>query len=485
MANAGGESDGDSVRQYSVRDRSRLDSWRDRDVRQGRSGWDSWRDRDVRQGRSGWDSSWRDRDVRLGRSGWDSSWRDRDARWEVNPRHQRRGPRVSRTRNRPQHTIGGSERHSPHRSSIHSTFSPRLSNNNMVTNKDSIYKGIPTKSRTCHEKNSDINTNWHSLPSYSLSLKLLDKLEPSSVFDSHCHMDFILFQRLPHMELESYDQFLHQYPLMNHRSLEGFITNFCSPRLWTEHLSSSSPLVHSLLARTSVYYTLGCHPHYARDLMIPRNYRLLVQLLEKAGRRCVAVGECGLDTSGKNKIAMADQLEAFKMQIKLAIRLKKPLVLHIRGAEKEAIKAMKEVKLPLDWPIHRYFIYTKLYLRFEISSFNNRHCWNDTWAVCEEWMAMFTNSVVGITPLVTFSDTPDLQTVSRNLPLDRIVLETDAPYFLPRGGGREGFLGHTTKEFSLPMHVVNVAAQVAAIKECKLEVVLRASRINISRVYNV
>jgi len=337
---------------------------------------------------------------------------------------------------------------------------------NMKVESWTAHKQFPTESRICIERNFDNNKYSQILPPYTLSLEMLEKLEPSSVFDSHCHIDFILFQRLPHMELESYDQFLHQFPLMTHPSLEGFITNFCSPRLWTEHLSSPTPLVQSLLAHSSVYYTLGCHPHFARDLLVSRNYRLLEQLLEKAGSRCVAVGECGLDTSGKNKIGMADQLECFKMQVKLAMRMKKPLVLHIRGAEKEAIQALKEVKLPLDWPIHR-------------------HCWNDTWAVCEEWMAMFTNSVVGITPLVTFSNTADLQAVSKMLPLDRIVLETDAPYFIPRGGGREGYLGHTTREFSLPMHVVNVAAQVAAIKKCKLEEVLRASRKNIARVYNV
>ena len=50
---------------------------------------------------------------------------------------------------------------------------------------------------------------------------------------------------------------------------------------------------------------------------------------------------------------MIDQVEVFKMQVKLAIRMRKPLVLHIRDAEEEAIRALEEVKLPADWPIHR------------------------------------------------------------------------------------------------------------------------------------
>ena len=100
-------------------------------------------------------------------------------------------------------------------------------------------------------------------------------------------------------------------------------------------------------------------------------------------------------------------------------------------------------------------------------------------------MDKFPSSVGGITPLVTFPRTAQLQKVAKLMPLSRLVLETDAPYFLPRGGSRDGFLGHTTKKFSLPVHVANVAAQVAAIRDCKVEEVLRASRENIVRVYNI
>jgi TatD DNase family protein len=114
-----------------------------------------------------------------------------------------------------------------------------------------------------------------------------------------------------------------------------------------------------------------------------------------------------------------------------------------------------------------------------------RHCWNDTWTVCQKWLARFTSSVVGITPLITFPNTIDLHKVAMMLPLDRIVLETDAPYFIPRGGGRDGYLGHTTKKFSLPVHVANVAAKIASIRDCRVEEVLWANRENIRRVYKI
>jgi Tat protein secretion system quality control protein TatD with DNase activity len=63
----------------------------------------------------------------------------------------------------------------------------------------------------------------------------------------------------------------------------------------------------------------------------------MMQLIEKVGSTCVEVGECGMDSSNKNNIEMADQVEV--MQVMLAIRLNKPLVL--RGAEK-----LDEVDLP-------------------------------------------------------------------------------------------------------------------------------------------
>ena len=108
-----------------------------------------------------------------------------------------------------------------------------------------------------------------------------------------------------------------------------------------------------------------------------------------------------------------------------------------------------------------------------------RHCWNNTWEVCQNWLNKYTNSVVGLTPLVTFASVGDLVKVVEKLPLEKLVLETDAPYFLPSDGGPDSLLGHTDKRFSLPPHVANVAAQVAVVKGCKVEEVLVASRRNV------
>ena len=190
--------------------------------------------------------------------------------------------------------------------------------------------------------------------SYTMSREILDTLGENILFDAHCHIDFIVFWKSPEMEFEYFDQFVQAYPLMEHRSLEGFITNFCCPKIWMEHLISPSPLIHSLLSRPSVYYTIGCHPHYAMDLWSSKKFAQLELLIEKAGENCVAIGECGIDSSRMSAARMPEQIRIFQKQVRLAVRVGKPLVLHIRGAEKEALHAMEEAGLPLDWPVHRY-----------------------------------------------------------------------------------------------------------------------------------
>ena len=190
------------------------------------------------------------------------------------------------------------------------------------------------------------------MPPYTMSRELLDQLGEHVLFDSHCHMDFTILWKT--QWCKSFDKFVKAYPLMEHRSLEGFITNFCKPQIWREHMISPSPFLKSLLAHPMTYYTIGCHPHFTADLLSPRHFEQFKNLVKKAGKNCVAIGECGLDTSRKNGIKMSEQIRIFKNQVSFAMRIRKPLVLHIRGAEKEALLALEEVSLPADWPIHRF-----------------------------------------------------------------------------------------------------------------------------------
>lgn len=163
------------------------------------------------------------------------------------------------------------------------------------------------------------------------------------------------------------------------------------------------------------------------------------------GGRCVALGECGLDLSvnpKKRKTPLEAQKNVFKYQLKLAMKLNFPLVLHIREAEEEAYQVMQDVGLPSDHPIHR-------------------HCFNDSWAVCKTWMRKFPRSFIGLTNLLLKPNVKHLHEIARLIPLDRLILETDAPYFPPPQRKSRDY----PRDMSHPGDVVHVAAQVAAIRK--------------------
>ena len=87
---------------------------------------------------------------------------------------------------------------------------------------------------------------------------------------------------------------------------------------------------------------------------------------------------------------------------------KKPIVMHLRGpkAFSTANEIMLVVGLPKDWSIHM-------------------HCFKGSWSECQNWANVWTGMKFGFT-----SDSFPGEVI-KNLPLDKILLETDAPYFLP------------------------------------------------------
>ena len=92
----------------------------------------------------------------------------------------------------------------------------------------------------------------------------------------------------------------------------------------------------------------------------------------------------------------------------IAMLKKKPLVMHIRGTQssKLAKDIMRKVNLPNNWRIHM-------------------HCFTDTWKQCQEWADEWPEMKFGFTSDSFFAE------VIENLSTSKILLETDAPYFLP------------------------------------------------------
>ena len=88
-----------------------------------------------------------------------------------------------------------------------------------------------------------------------------------------------------------------------------------------------------------LYFTVGCHPHYAKDFK-SSDEEIISKLIQHP--KCFGIGECGLDFN-RNFSSRAEQLHVFKLQALLAKSQNKKLYLHCRDAYPEFIEILKEV----------------------------------------------------------------------------------------------------------------------------------------------
>jgi TatD DNase family protein len=153
--------------------------------------------------------------------------------------------------------------------------------------------------------------------------------------------------------------------------------------------------------------TAGMHPHHATDL----NDDALRQLAEMAAQpEVVAVGECGLDYF-RNFSPRPAQLTAFRRQLDLAVQLRKPVFLHQRDAHEEFVAVLREYGSRLIGGV--------------------AHCF--TAGIAEARAYLDLGLYIGITGWISDERRGlHLREVVRTIPADRLLIETDGPYLLPR-----------------------------------------------------
>ena len=176
------------------------------------------------------------------------------------------------------------------------------------------------------------------------------------------------------------------------------------------------------------YPMMGLHPEDVRD-DYSKVLDMMYEEVNSAGNRYIAIGEVGLDFYW-DETYRSQQIEAFERQVCWARDFNLPLVIHTRSAHRELVDVMKD---------HRNDALTGIF-----------HCFGGTQEEAEELLT-FEGFVLGIGGVVTYkkSTLPD---VLRNVPLERIVLETDAPYLAPmphRGKRNESaFVADTMKRIA-------------------------------------
>lgn len=155
------------------------------------------------------------------------------------------------------------------------------------------------------------------------------------------------------------------------------------------------------------YFTIGVHPHHANNFTINSINEIKSSAKENMPN---AFGEMGLDFF-RNLSSQEDQIYAFEEQIKIAIEFNRPIFLHQRDAHDEFINILKKYKNDL----------TKSVV----------HCFTGTQKELDEYLEC--GCYIGLTGWICDERrNKDLRASIQNIPLDRLMVETDCPYLIPR-----------------------------------------------------
>nr|XP_055069346.1 putative deoxyribonuclease TATDN2 [Misgurnus anguillicaudatus]XP_055069347.1 putative deoxyribonuclease TATDN2 [Misgurnus anguillicaudatus] len=266
--------------------------------------------------------------------------------------------------------------------------------------------------------------------------------------DTHCHLD-MLYAKLGFQG--SFQRFQAKYASSFPVEYRGCIADFCHPRL-----TNKDAIWEGLLGEEHVWGAFGCHPHFAKEYNQTHEQSIMDAMRHP---KAIAFGEIGLDYSHKNSTDTRKQKEVFTRQLQLAVSLGKPIVIHCRDADDDVLEIMKKC-VPRDYKIHR-------------------HCFTNSYSVIEPFLSEFSNLCVGFTGLITYSRAAEARDAVRKIPLDRILLETDAPYFLPRQ------VPKFVCRFAHPGMGIHTLREISLLKGEMLQTVLQKVRQNTKHIYGL
>lgn len=213
-------------------------------------------------------------------------------------------------------------------------------------------------------------------------------------------------------------------------------------------------LVSRFVRTHHTYGTAGIHPHNA-DSAVKEDFDRIEKIILQ-NPKIVAVGECGLDFD-RMFSTRENQIRCFEKHIVLAERLNKPLFLHEREASKEFVARFK--KHP------------------EICKRSVVHCFTGDKATLERYIEM--GFYIGITGWICDDRrAKELRNAVSVIPLDRILIETDAPYLTPRNV--QGL-----ERTNIPQNIKYVARDLAKYMRVSETELIRHAKENTERIFSL
>lgn len=251
--------------------------------------------------------------------------------------------------------------------------------------------------------------------------------------DSHCHLDRV--------DLTPYDG---DFSKLIQSTRDAGVSHMLCVSIDLESYPDMLSLVEPF---DDVSVSVGVHPN---DL--DRREPDVDELVELARHpKNVAIGETGLDyfrTEGD----LDWQRERFRTHIRAARAAAKPLIIHTRDAREDTIAILREEQAQ------------------DVGGV--MHCFTETWEMAKA--ALDLNFFISFSGIVTFKNADELREVATQVPLDRLLIETDSPYLAPvpfRGKPNE------------PRYVQNVAEKIAELRGMPVTELAELSRDNFYRLF--
>lgn len=196
----------------------------------------------------------------------------------------------------------------------------------------------------------------------------------------------------------------------------------------------------------NIYACIGLHP----EDLVKDNIKLEKYIIDNLNNeKLVAIGEIGLDYyyTKENK---NEQIELFEYQLSLAEKYGLPVVVHSREATLDTINSLKKYKVK-----------------------GVIHCFSGSLETANILINM--GFYIGVGGVMTFKNSK-IDTIIKEIPLDRIILETDSPYLTP-----EPFRKYSNE----PKYIKTIAEYLANLKNISLEEVSRVTEKNVRDLYNI
>lgn len=255
------------------------------------------------------------------------------------------------------------------------------------------------------------------------------------LFDTHAHYDDKRFD-------EDRDEILSSMP----KNGVGLILNpGCD-------IETSKKAIEYAEKHSHVYAAVGIHPEYIEEIELDSTIKEL-KTLALSSKRIKAIGEIGLDYYWiKEPELRAKQAELLRRQLALAKELDMPVIIHDREAHADTLKIVEgfpEVKGVF-------------------------HCYSGSTEMAQRLISL--GYLISFTGVITYKNAKKAVEVVENIPLDKLMIETDSPYMSP-----EPFRGKRNSS----LYVYRMAEAIADIKNIPLDEVINQTTENGKKLFNI